>query len=90
MSNSNIMLLLFLVVALAVSTAFFSMKAEKLKEQLEVKDSKILELHTKNADYNRVHKWIPILNQLLTPLARAELNALSEKLDQQNNSVKKQ
>ena len=85
--NQEIIFMFFMTVLFMFSTAYFSMECEKLEEkiqiQIELKDAQIMELQTKNADYSRIHKWIPILEQLLTPLARHELDALAEKLIQE-------
>jgi len=85
--NREIIFMFFMTVLFMLSTAYFSMECEKLEEkiiiEIEEKDNKIMELQTKNADYSRIHKWIPILEQLLTPLARHELDALAEKLIQE-------
>lgn len=90
MSKLNIIFITFLMILFAGSTAYFSMECEKLEEkiiiEIEEKDSKIMELETKNADYSRIHKWIPILEQLLTPMARHELDALAEKLVQEKTN----
>jgi len=90
MSKLNIIFITFLMILFAGSTAYFSMECEKLEEkiiiEIEEKDSKIMELETKNADYSRIHKWIPVLEQLLTPLARHELDVLTEKLIQEKTN----
>lgn len=87
MSKPNIIFVIFMMLLFACSTAYFSMECEKLEDKIQVqikeKDAQIMELQTKNADYSRIHKWIPILEQLLTPLARYELDALAEKLVQE-------
>jgi len=87
MSKLNTIFIAFLILLFASSTAYFSMECEKLEEkiqiQIELKDAQIMELQTKNADYSRIHKWIPILEQLLTPLARLELDAMAERLVQE-------
>ena len=83
----EIIFMFFLIILFLGSTAYFSMECDKLEEkiqvQIELKDAQIMELQTKNADYSRIHKWIPILEQLLTPLARHELDAVAEKLIQE-------
>lgn len=71
------------VMFLFVLMWYFSYSNRKITEQIELKNAKIMELQTKNADYSRIHRWIPILEQLLTPMAKAELNALAEKLIQE-------
>ena len=85
--NREIIFMFFMIILFMGSTAYFSMECEKLEQkiliEIEIKDAKIMELETKNADYSRIHKWIPILEQLLTPLARHELDALAEKLIQE-------
>ena len=85
--NQEIIFMFFMIVLFACSTAYFSMECEKLEKkiiiEIEEKDNKIMELQTKNADYSRIHKWIPILEQLLTPLAKHELDVLAEKLIQE-------
>ena len=85
--NREIIFMFFMTVLFMFSTAYFSMECEKLEEkiqiQIEEKDNQIMELQTKNADYSRIHKWIPVLEQLLTPLARHELDVLAEKLVQE-------
>jgi len=87
MSKPNIIFVIFMMLLFACSTAYFSVECEKLEDkmlmQIELKDAQIMELETKNADYGRIHKWIPILEQLLTPLARYELDVVAEKLAQE-------
>ena len=83
MSKPNIIFMFFMMLLFVCSTAYFSLENDKLIEQIEIKDAQIMSLQTKNADYSRIHKWIPILEQLLTPLARHELDVLAEKLVQE-------
>ena len=87
--NREIIFMFFLIILFLGSTAYFSMECDKLEEkmliQIELKNAKIIELETKNADYNRIHKWIPVLEQLLTPLARHELDVLAERLIQEKS-----
>jgi len=90
MTKPNIVFVIVMLILFASSTAYFSMECEKLEKemltQIELKDAKIMELETKNADYSRIHKWIPVLEQLLTPLARHELDVLAEKLVQKKTN----
>ena len=83
MSKLNFMFIFLLILFLLCSSAYFSLDNEKLLEQIEIRDAEIIDLQTQNADYSRIHKWIPILEQLLTPLARLELDAIAEKLVQE-------
>ena len=93
MTKPNIIFVIVMLILFVSSTAYFSMECDKLEEkmliQIELKNAKIMELETKNADYSRIHKWIPVLEQLLTPLARHELDALVEKLTQEKTNLLK-
>jgi len=92
MSKTNTYFIILAMFFLGCLTAYFSMECEKLEEkmliQIELKDAQIMELETKNADYSRIHKWIPILEQLLTPMARHELDVVAEKLIQEKEKKK--
>ena len=87
MSKPNIVFVIFMMLFFAISTAYFSVECEKLEDkmltQIELKDAQIMELETRIADYSRIHKWIPVLEQLLTPIARHELDVVAEKLAQE-------
>jgi len=87
MSKPNIIFVIFIPLLFTISTAYFSMECEKLEQkmiiEIELKDAQIMELQTRIADYSRIHKWIPVLEQLLTPLARHELDVVAEKLIQE-------
>lgn len=90
MSKSNIIFVFFTVILFTCSTAYFSVECEKLEEKMQeqtkIKDIQIMELEALNDNYGRIHSWIPLLNQLLTPLAKIELDALAEKLYQERNT----
>ena len=87
MSKLNQYFITAIIIIFMLSTAYFSMTCEKLEDKIEIqiaeKNAEIMDLQTKNADYSRIHKWIPILEQLLTPLAKLELDAMAERLIQE-------
>ena len=83
MSKLNFIFIFCLILFLLGSSAYLSLDNDKLLAQIEIRDAEIMNLQTKNADYSRIHKWIPILEQLLTPLARHELDAIAERLIQE-------
>ncbi len=92
MPKSDTIIAIAMIVLLSISVAYLSVKCgkmkdqigvkEKLQEQIEIKDAKIMELQTKLADYARIYRWIPILDQTLPPLTKMYLDVVAEKLEQ--------